>query len=154
MDLTISILLIIIAGVIGFIIGKVMSNRTGDNVTEKAKNEQLQAQLDQYKQDVEAHFSTSAELLGSMAKEYSNVYKHMSEAQQSLLPDSDVIIKVPFKEPKENSLVKEAITEVELEAQIIANDEQKVESSQPNDYVQGSNNIITPKINNNEKTSA
>lgn len=144
MDLTISILLIIIAAIIGFIIGKVVSNQSDTDVTEKAKNEQLQAQLDQYKQDVETHFSTSAELLSNMAQEYSNVYKHMSQAQQSLLPDSDVIIKIPFKEAKESSLVKEAITEVELEAQT-ANDEIDPQSSQPNDYVKGSNNIITPK---------
>jgi len=148
MDLTISILLIIIAAVLGFIIGKVMSDRTGSDATEKAKNEQLQAQLDQYKQDVEAHFSTSADLLSNMAQEYSNVYKHMSQAQQNLLPDSDVMIQVPFKDPKDNSLVKEAIADVELAADDPADDE----SAQPNDYVQGSNNIIKPK--EDDKASA
>lgn len=152
MDLTISLLLIVIAAVVGFVIGKITSTSTVGSNAEKAKTQQLEAELNQYKQDVEQHFATSAELLGSMAQEYSNVYKHMAQAQQNLLPDSDVTIKIPFKEPKEPSLVKEAITEVELEAQDAAND---IESSQPNDYVHGTHNIITPKIStDDDKASA
>ena len=143
MDLTISILLIVIAAIVGFGIGKVTSKKSTDDSTQKAKTQQLEAQLDQYKQDVEDHFATSADLLGSMAQEYNNVYKHMVQAQQTLLPDSDLMIKIPFKEHREGSLVKEAITEVELEAQEAANDTEG--SSQPNDYVQGTHNIITPK---------
>lgn len=151
MDLTISIFLIVTAAVAGFFIGKRVEKSIDKNTTEKAKTEQLQAQFDQYKQDVEQHFSTSADLLGNMAKEYSNVYKHMAQAQQSLLPDSDVTINIPFKEHKESSLVKEAITEIEFEAQQVTHN---TESFQPNDYVQGTNNIIHPNTTSDEKTSA
>jgi len=154
MDLTISILLVVIAAIVGFVIGKVTSNKAVDNQAEKAKVQQLEAQLEQYKQDVEKHFTTSADLLGNMAKEYSNVYKHMAQAQQSLLPDSDLTIKIPFKENREGSLVKEAITEVELEAQDAANDIEDLGSSQPNDYVQGTHNIITPKPSTDDDTKA
>jgi len=154
MDLTISILLVVIAAIVGFVIGKVTSNKAVDSQAEKAKIQQLEAQLEQYKQDVEQHFTISADLLGNMAKEYSNIYKHMSQAQQSLLPDSDLTIKIPFKEPKDGSLVKEAITEVELEAQEAANDFQPLESSQPNDYVQGSHNIISPKPSSDDDNKA
>lgn len=155
MDLTINLLLVVIAAIVGFVIGKVTSANAGDNNAEKAKTQQLEAELAQYKQDVEQHFATSAQLLGNMAQEYSNVYKHMAQAQESLLPDSEVTIKIPFKEPKEPSLVQEAITEVELEAQDAANDTQAVESSQPNDYVHGTHNIITPKVpTDDDKASA
>ncbi|MGB0834666.1 MAG: YhcB family protein [Psychrobium sp.] len=156
MDLTISILLIVIAAVIGFVVGKVTSNSSADNSAEKAKTQQLEAELNQYKQDVEQHFAQSAELLGNMAQEYRNVYQHMAQAQQSLLPESDEIIKIPFKEPKEASLVQEAISEVELEAQEAANDtEEEVVTAQPNDYVQGTHNIITPKADDDkDKASA
>lgn len=155
MDLTMSILLIVLAAVIGFIIGKVTSNKSTDNSAEKAKTQQLEAELNQYKQDVEQHFASSAELLGNMAKEYRNVYQHMAQAQQSLLPDSDVSIKIPFKETKETNLVQDAIADVELEAQEAANDSQESTTAQPNDYVQGTHNIITPKSNDdNDKASA
>lgn len=154
MDLTISILLIVLAAVIGFIIGRVTSNKSTDNNAEKAKTQQLEAELNQYKQDVEQHFASSAELLGNMAKEYQNVYQHMAQAQQSLLPDSEVSIKIPFKETKETNLVQDAIADVELEAQEAANDEHESSTAQPNDYVQGTHNIITPKANDDGKASA
>ncbi len=154
MDLTISILLIVLAAVIGFIIGRVTSNKSTDNNAEKAKTQQLEAELNQYKQDVEQHFASSAELLGNMAKEYQNVYQHMAQAQQSLLPDSEVSIKIPFKETKDTNLVQDAIADVELEAQEAANDVHESATAQPNDYVQGTHNIITPKANDDDKASA
>jgi hypothetical protein len=154
MDLTINILLIVLAAVIGFIIGRVTSDKSTDNNAEKAKTKQLEAELNQYKQDVEQHFASSAELLGNMAKEYRNVYQHMTQAQQSLLPDSEISIKIPFKETKETNLVQDAIADVELEAQEAANDEHESSKAQPNDYVQGTHNIITPKANDDDKASA
>jgi len=144
-------LLIVIAALLGFFIGKQVSSRANTDNAQKAQTEQLQAQFDQYKQDVEQHFSASADLLGNMAQEYNNVYKHMAQAQQSLLPDSDVTISIPFKEHKESSLVKEAI--VEIEEQHLANDVNNMDSVQPNDYVQGTNNIIHPDVISDTKAS-
>lgn len=142
MDWTINILFLAIGGFAGFIIAKLIgSGSTGDSAA-VAKTQQLEAELKQYKQDVEQHFADSANLLGNMAQEYSKVYKHMAQAQQSLLPDSDISIKIPFIEPKEPSLVKEALEEVEVEA--AANDA-KSGSAQPNDYVSGSHGIINPE---------
>lgn len=145
MELTINIILIVIAAIIGFIIGKITSNKSSDSSAEKAKTAQLEAELNQYKQDVEQHFSQSAKLLGNMAQEYRNVYQHMAQAQQSLLPESDVNIKIPFKDTKETNLVQDAIADVELEAHEAANDTEEPMASQPNDYVHGTHNIITPK---------
>mgnify|MGYP000206318372 CR=1 FL=1 len=142
MDWTIYILFLVIGAVIGFAIAKLMAPSDKSDSAAIAKNQQLEAELQQYKQDVEQHFSDSADLLGNMAQEYSKVYSHMAQAQQSLLPDSDLTIKIPFVEEKEPSLVKEAIEEVEIEA--AANDA-KAESAQPNDYVTGSHGIINPE---------
>jgi len=141
MDWTINILFLAIGGVSGFIIAKLLSKSTVSDNAAHAKNQQLEAEIKQYKQDVEQHFAQSANLLGTMAQEYSNVYKHMAQAQQSLLPDSDLTINIPFIEAKEPSLVKEAIEEVEMEA--AANDA-KSNAAQPNDYVSGSHGIINP----------
>jgi len=141
MDWTINILFLVIGGAIGFIIAKLTAGRSQTDNAVTIKNQQLEAEMEQYKQDVEQHFADSANLLGNMAQEYSNVYKHMAQAQKSLLPDSDLTIKIPFIEPKEPSLVKEALEEVEIEA--AANDA-KNDSAQPNDYVSGSHGIINP----------
>jgi len=146
MDLTISILLIFSAAIISFFIGRKMEKKLHNDSSEKAKTEQLQAQFDQYKKDVELHFSASADLLGNMAQEYNNVYKHMTQAQQSLLPDSEVTISIPFKEQKEASLIKKVITDVETQ------DTSNVDSFQPNDYVQGTHNIISPTTDDKKST--
>lgn len=142
MDWTINVLFLAVGGCAGFIIAKVMGSGSKSDSAAAAKTQQLEAELQQYKQDVEQHFADSADLLGNMAQEYSKVYKHMAQAQQSLLPESDVSIKIPFIEPKEPSLVKEALEEVEIEA--AANDA-KTDSAQPNDYVSGSHGIINPE---------
>ncbi len=155
MDITIAILLVAVGIVIGFITAKLTAKTTDVNQQEVAKSEQLEAELTQYKQDVEQHFSSSAELLNSMAQEYSKVYQHMAQAQQNLLPDSELLIKIPFKDVKEPSLVQEAIEEVELQA-LAANDALKAANEQPNDYVAGSHGIINTQqaIVVDEKASA
>jgi len=147
MDWTMNFLFLAIGAVAGFTIAKLLASGSNSDGTAAAKNQQLESELTQYKQDVEQHFSDSANLLGSMAQEYSKVYKHMAQAQQSLLPDSDLTIKIPFIEPKEPSLVKEALEEVEMKA--AANDV-KSDSAQPNDYVSGSHGIINPPPEKNK----
>ncbi|NRA60554.1 MAG: YhcB family protein [Psychrobium sp.] len=141
MDITIAILLVAVGIVVGFITAKLTTKTTDVNQQEVAKSEQLEAELTQYKQDVEQHFSSSAELLNSMAQEYSKVYQHMAQAQQNLLPDSELIIKIPFKDVKEPSQVTETINEVELQA-LAANDILEAVNKQPNDYAAGSHGII------------
>ncbi|MDP2560689.1 YhcB family protein [Psychrobium sp. 1_MG-2023] len=134
--------LLFLGGISGFVIAKITTSSSTDSSLE-AKNQQLEAELSQYKQDVEQHFAASADLLGNMAQEYSKVYQHMAQAQQSLLPDSELTIKIPFNDAKETSVVQDAIEEVELEVQAKTESSQvNNESEQPNDYVDGSHGII------------
>jgi len=143
MDWTISILFLAIGCVVGFVVAKLLGTKATSDGAAEAKSQRLEAELAQYKDDVELHFADSANLLGNMAQEYSKVYKHMVQAQRALLPDSDLTIKIPFVEPKEPSLVKEALEEVEIE--VAANEAMHEKSAQPNDYVSGSHGIINPE---------
>ena len=151
MDWTLNILFLVIGVVTGFIIAKLMSSSSNSDGAAAAKNQQLEAELAQYKQDVETHFAQSAEVLGDMAKEYSKVYQHMAQSQQALLPDSELTIQIPFIENKESSIVKEVHEEVEI--QVAANDAAKADSAQPNDYVSGSHGIINPQNTSEEQPS-
>ena len=155
MNLTLGILLLVVGAALGFMVAKMTAKKSATDEQTLAKNEQLEAEIAQYKRDVEQHFASSADLLNNMAQEYSKVYQHMAQAQQSLLPDSELTITIPFKDNKESALISEVIEDVEIQA-LAANDTQETMTEQPNDYVLGSHGIITPPqdLNNDTPKSA
>ena len=136
MDWTISIVTFIIGALLGYFICKIQSNSGQPSEAQEAKNQQLQTELDQYKQDVEQHFSSSADLLNKMAQDYSKIYQHMAQSQQTLLPDSEPSIAPLFLEETKEKLEHESIVQNELA------EEEPPQAAQPNDYVQGSHGII------------
>jgi uncharacterized protein len=51
---------------------------------------ELSAEKEQYQQDVVEHFKTSADLLNEMTDKYRDVYRHMAEGAQRLVPGDNV----------------------------------------------------------------
>lgn len=153
MDWTISIVTFIIGSLLGYFICRIQLNGGSGSNEQQAKNEQLQTELNQYKQDVEQHFSGSAELLNKMATDYSKIYQHMAQSQQTLLPDSEPAISPLFIEDKEplatsqEAQDSESPAEVPTAQDVAADEEEPTATHQPNDYVDGSHAIInSPKM--------
>jgi uncharacterized membrane-anchored protein YhcB (DUF1043 family) len=149
MDWTISIVTFIIGSLLGYFICRIQLNGGSGSNEQQAKNEQLQTELNQYKQDVEQHFAGSAELLNKMATDYSKIYQHMAQSQQTLLPDSEPAISPLFIEDKESSVTTQGVNESESPADetTAAKEDEPTANHQPNDYVDGSHGIInSPKM--------
>ncbi|NRA82806.1 MAG: YhcB family protein [Gammaproteobacteria bacterium] len=136
MDWTISIVTFIIGALLGYFICKIQSNSDQPSEAQEAKNQQLQTELDQYKQDVEQHFSSSADLLNKMAQDYSKIYQHMAQSQQTLLPDSEPSIAPLFLEETKDKSEQPSFSQRPI------TEEPTPPTAQPNDYVQGSHGII------------
>lgn len=141
MDWTISIVTFIIGAIIGYFISRIQASGDNSADAQQAKNQQLQAELEQYKQDVEQHFSSSADLLNQLATDYSKIYQHMSQSQQALLPDSEPSIAALSLEDK--AAVSDSPEQSEPEPALEASFDDNSQSQQPNDYVQGTHGIIS-----------
>jgi len=94
-NITFAVITFIIGTLLGYFICRMQLN--GDSKAQQ-KQQELESELKQYKQDVEQHFAGSAELLNKMAADYSKIYQHMAQSQQSLLPDSEPAISPLFIE--------------------------------------------------------
>lgn len=140
MDWTISIVTFILGTIIGYFICRFQINNGENSGAQQAKYQQLEAELAQYKTDVEQHFSGSANLLNQMANDYSKIYQHMVQSQQTLLPDSKPAIAALSAEHK--VLAADPDNEIDPLAAAPQNSASDSPLQQPNDYVQGSHGII------------
>ncbi|TDQ57425.1 hypothetical protein EDC45_1486 [Mesocricetibacter intestinalis] len=122
--------------VLGLIIGYVIVRLTKGSVKKQVKTEaelqQVKAQLDTQKQQLEKHFSESADLLKTMADDYQKLYRHLAQSSARLLPESSD--KLLFVQPAQE---KEESPDSAADSPAL----QKKED-QPRDYSEGSSGIL------------
>lgn len=79
--------------VVGFAIGYFLLRFTKASVKKQVKTETelrvLKEQLENQKQQLEKHFSESANLLKTLAQDYQHLYQHFAGASVQLLPELD-----------------------------------------------------------------
>ncbi|MCL7802275.1 DUF1043 family protein, partial [Pasteurella multocida] len=77
--------------VIGLILGYLFLRLTKGSVKKQLQTEtelqKVKNQLDNQKQQLEKHFSESAELLKNIAQDYQKLYKHLATSSTTLLPE-------------------------------------------------------------------
>lgn len=93
------IIYLVIGVVIGFIIGlifmNVMSPKARQYAKVKRELDQTKDELNAQKQVIVKHFSHSAEILDSMAKDFRRLYQHMAENSGQLInPEETPIIDI------------------------------------------------------------
>lgn len=116
---------LIIGLVLGFIIGVICANILSPK---SRKFNQVKRELDEAKQElvtqkqmVVKHFSSSAEILDNMAKEFRRLYQHMAENSTNLLSQKDLeMLNVP--------------PNIQLTNNNNSNEEQPMDMSPPKDY--------------------
>jgi len=79
--------------VVGFVIGYFLLRLTKESAKKQVKTEaELRAakeQLENQKQQLEKHFSESADLLKSLAQDYQKLYQHLAQSSNQLLTDEN-----------------------------------------------------------------
>ena len=78
---------VVIAGLIGFVIGAVLMAIIGRGSKGKkdAETAQLQAEYDSYREKVNAHFAKTADAVDGLTKSYQQVFDHLSDGAQNLM---------------------------------------------------------------------
>jgi len=99
---------------------KLRDQQVMQNEIEKSKNE-----LEQYRLELTGHFARSAELLDNMATDYRQLYQHMAQSSNSLLPN----------QPAHDNPFNYRLTGAEAD-----NDQAPVEM--PRDYSEGSSGLL------------
>ena len=120
-------LAIVMAFVVGIILGYVVLKATNANLQKQQKlaNELKEAteKLDEQKVQLEQHFEQSANLLATLAEDYKKLYTHLAKGSQALLP-----------EEANNKIEFFQILEDKVQSQ--------TENGQPKDYTEGSSGIL------------
>lgn len=80
----------VLAGVVGLVIGGLIMYfaRAGKASDHSAKA--LEKKLENYQQDVEAHFSKTADLIDNLTNSYQEVFEHLSESAEKLLTEEQI----------------------------------------------------------------
>ncbi|CAM2815306.1 Z-ring associated protein ZapG [Vibrio rarus] len=116
---------------VGIIIGVIISRIT---TPQYKKQKQLQKdlesskfQLEQQRQDINDHFSESAQILDNIGKEYRKLYEHMANTSNDLLPNL----------PAQDNPFAKRITSDEED-----NDQATSTSEPPKDYANGATGML------------
>ena len=120
-------LAIVVAFVVGIILGYVVLKATNDNLKKQQKLandlKEATAKLDVQKEQLEQHFEQSANLLATLAEDYKKLYTHLAKGSQVLLPE-------------------EANNKIEFFQKVEEKTETPKDNGQPKDYTEGSSGIL------------
>lgn len=100
-----NLIFLLIGAVLGFFISRLFSKPSTGAQSIQKNLEQSQAEFEAYRQQVSDHFTSSAELLEDLAKNYQDVYEHMARQSKTLLSEEteQPSLFANFEEPKEAS---------------------------------------------------
>ena len=120
-------LAIVVAFVVGIILGYVVLKATNANLKKQQKLandlKEATAKLDVQKEQLEQHFEQSANLLATLAEDYKKLYTHLAKGSQVLLPE-------------------EANNKIEFFQKVEEKTETPQDNGQPKDYTEGSSGIL------------
>ncbi len=112
-------LIAVAAFVIGLIVGYVLLGLTKGSVKKFTQLEKefkkLKAEKEVKETQLETHFSESAELLSTLAKDYKKLYTHLADSSEKLLPEAqsiELFKELQLESNKEDKQSKEVIDAV------------------------------------------
>ena len=107
---------LVLACLLGILLGYWLSGKKNDNCKDKARITELETSLQEYKQQVQEHFSTTASLFQDLGHNYRTLYNYMAESASELCPEIPDTAVLQFDAT--NLLPEKAQTNVEETAPI------------------------------------
>jgi len=78
---------LILTCLLGILLGYLLAGRKQDSRKDKARITELEASLQEYKDQVQQHFSTTASLFQDLGHNYRNLYNYMAQSANELCPE-------------------------------------------------------------------
>ena len=120
---------LLVGAILGIVISRIKTPQYKKHQQMKSELATTKFELEQQRQELTDHFSTTAELLDVLGKDYTKLYKHIATTSSELLANLPVQDQ-PFD--KKLAKVKENTTDT-------------TEESQPKDYAKGATGLLTPE---------
>ncbi|PJG86535.1 YhcB family protein [Conservatibacter flavescens] len=122
--------------VVGVIIGYFLVRLTKGSVKKQLETENelkaVKEQVSNQKQELEKHFSESAELLKNLAQDYQKLYQHLASSSTKLLPNSE----------QQALFSQNLITNESQEASAETGEHINPARLEPKDYSEGSSGLL------------
>lgn len=145
-----------IGALVGCVAAYLLLRFTKDSVKKQVKTEaelqQVKSELSNQKQQLEKHFSESADLLKTLAQDYQKLYHHLAASSNQLLPElaektlftNTLITDEAVQNTLENTAPKETAESIDTEGENLPpNESEKLkEDVPPRDYSEGSSGIL------------
>ena len=84
------ILNMVMAGVAGVVAGGLFMYFANKGENSSASIKEVEEKLHDYQQDVEAHFSKTADLIDNLTNSYKDVFEHLSDSAENLLTEEQI----------------------------------------------------------------
>ncbi|EIJ71507.1 YhcB family protein [Pasteurella bettyae] len=115
---------------VGFIIGVILTylllRLTRGSIKAEQELKHVKAELNEKQKQLEKHFAESANLLKTLSEDYKNLYHHLANASNQLLPESKELFTINTLEDK--TRIEPTISD--SESKTFINDKE----DQPRDY--------------------
>ncbi len=93
-------ILVLISVLFGGLIGMLMTLMFERRKSGGRSIEELEQEMEDYKEEVGKHFATTSELFRDMTEKYRDVYNHLAAGSQTLCEDSMELARLEFTEAK------------------------------------------------------
>lgn len=80
----------LLAGIVGFAIGGVLMFFIMNNNQSSKKDSEVEQKLNDYQDNVEAHFAKTADLIDHLTDSYKEVFEHLSDSAKELLTEEQI----------------------------------------------------------------
>jgi len=87
---------LVLACLLGILFGYLLFGKKNDHRKDKARITELEASLQDYKEQVQQHFSTTASLFQDLGQNYRNLYHYMAESADQLCPEGPETMALQF----------------------------------------------------------
>ncbi len=117
-----SVLNMVMAGVVGLVIGGVFMYFANQRKNSSESVQAVEKKLASYQQDVERHFTKTADLIDNLTDSYKQVFEHLSESAENLLTEEQI----------KNQLINRRSREVTIKYLKSAADDKSIDSTESN----------------------
>ncbi|MDV7104528.1 Z-ring associated protein ZapG [Vibrio sp. TH_r3] len=120
---------LLVGAILGIVISRIKTPQYKKHQQIKSELASTKFELEQQRQELTDHFSTTAELLDVLGKDYTKLYQHIANTSSELLANLPV-----QDQPFDKKLAK-----------VEENTTDATDESQPKDYAKGATGLLTPE---------
>ncbi|HED14914.1 MAG TPA: DUF1043 family protein [Gammaproteobacteria bacterium] len=151
---------LVLACLVGILLGYLVAGNKRDSRKDRARIAELESSLQEYKDQVQQHFSTTASLFQDLGHNYRNLYNYMAESANALCPEIPDTAALQFDAtdllPEQEQATVEETTQVASAAAVADSPQSEQKPATPTDdpaVADKNSNAATPQVESDTITA-